>query len=125
MFTGSDEAVQMSMRALRRLGITFAVDDYGRGMSSINIIRKMPIDVIKLDKDFFDHVNISEQERAMLTHMVRMAKSLDMKVLFEGVETEEQHDVLLSTGCDMGQGYLYGKPRPVNVFQRLLARQKQ
>ncbi len=123
MFTGSDEAVQTSMRALRRLGITFAVDDYGQGMSSINIIRKMPIDVVKLDKDFFDHVNISEQERVMLTHMVRMAKSLDMKVLFEGVETEEQHDVLRSTGCDMGQGYLYGKPMPVNVFQRLLARQ--
>jgi EAL domain-containing protein (putative c-di-GMP-specific phosphodiesterase class I)/GGDEF domain-containing protein len=124
MFMGNDDAVQRSIRSLRRMGISFALDDFGKGFSSINVIRKLPIDVIKLDKDFFDHTNISERERVMLTHMVRMAKSLDMKVLFEGVETEEQEDVLKTTGCDLGQGYLYGRPMPVDAFQNMLARQE-
>ncbi|MDL2237937.1 EAL domain-containing protein [Christensenellaceae bacterium OttesenSCG-928-K19] len=123
MFEGDVEELIMAINALRRLGVTFAIDDYGTGASPLNVIRQLPVDVLKMDKDFFDHVHLSEKERAMLTHMIRLAKSLDMKVLYEGIESQEQEELLKDAGCDLGQGFLYGGPMSEDSFQKLLAAQ--
>jgi len=116
MFSANEDELRATINDLRKLGITFAIDDFGKGISSLNLIRNLTVDVLKLDKDLFDHVHLSEKERSMLTHMVRMAKSLDMKVLCEGIETEEQEETVKNAGCDMGQGYLYGKPIAAETF---------
>ncbi len=122
---GESEAEELirSTRSLRRLGIRFAVGDFGTSAFPLKIICKMPVDVLKMDKDFFDNIHLSEKERAMLTHIIRLAKSVDMKVRYEGIKTEGQEALLKGAGCDLGQGDLYGGPMSEELFQRLLAAQ--
>lgn len=101
---------------IKALGITLSLDDFGTGYSSLSYLRKIPFDNIKIDKSFID----SMQEDSLFVNMIlNIAKSLKLKVIAEGVETQEQCEYLKCRDCEMYQGYLASKPLPVEEFEAL------
>lgn len=120
IFLNNTEAAISAMKELRRLGFGVSIDDFGAGYSSLNLLKDMATDVIKLDKEFFGHENMQREEQIIVSSIISMAKQLNMKVLSEGVETQNQSDFLKSVLCDMAQGYLYSKPIPVSEFEKLI-----
>lgn len=120
IFLNNTEAAISAMKELRRLGFGVSIDDFGAGYSSLNLLKDMATDVIKLDKEFFGHDNMQREEQIIVSSIISMAKQLNMKVLSEGVETQNQSDFLKSVLCDMAQGYLYSKPIPVAEFEKLI-----
>ena len=101
-----------ALRQIRSLGVTIAIDDFGTGYSSLETLRSFPFDRIKLDRSFMSEVEESAQARAVIRAVLALGKSLNISVLAEGVETEQQLQLLLSEGCDEAQGYLLGRPQP-------------
>jgi len=110
------------MRKIKQKGFGLSMDDFGSGYSSLNLLREMPVDVLKLDKGFLDDCSgdSSTREKRIITHVISMAKDLEITVLAEGVETEQQKDFLKESRCDMIQGYYYAKPMPVETFSTYL-----
>lgn len=108
------------MKELRKMGFCVSIDDFGAGYSSLNLLKDMRTDVLKLDKEFFRAGEMQEEERIIVSSIISMAKQLNMKVLSEGVETQMQSDFLKTVECDMAQGYLYAKPLPIKEFELLL-----
>lgn len=108
------------MKELRKLGFCVSIDDFGAGYSSLNLLKDMRTDVLKLDKEFFRAGEMQDEERIIVSSIISMAKQLNMKVLSEGVETQMQSDFLKTVECDMAQGYLYARPLPVKEFEQLL-----
>ncbi len=107
------ERCLLALQAIRDLGVTVAIDDFGTGYSSLETLRAFPFDRIKLDRFFMGDVTRSPQARAILRAVLALGRSLDIKVLAEGVETLEQLRLLESEGCHEVQGYLLGRPQPV------------
>lgn len=101
---------------LRALGYGLSLDDFGTGFSSLSHMRSLPVDTIKIDRSFIMGMSASRQERVMVAGIVELASHLGMHVLAEGVETEEQLEILDSLGCDEAQGYFIGRPMPPAVF---------
>lgn len=101
---------------LKKAGFHLSIDDFGSGYSSLNLLRHLKMDVLKLDKEFFDQDRISKKESIVLANVIRMSKELGMVVLSEGVETKEQVDYLTSIGCDLAQGYYFARPMPMEEF---------
>lgn len=101
---------------LRSLGFLIEMDDFGTGESSLSMVADMPIDVIKLDRSFLVSCLHSKRHSEVIRFIIRLAESLQMEVIAEGVETKEQEDFLLSVGCTYAQGYFYGKPAPADSF---------
>ena len=97
-------------------GFKLSMDDFGSGLSSLNLLRELPFDVLKLDKDFFQKGTTTKRERTIIEYIVKMALDLNMEIVSEGVETEEQADFLRSIKCPIAQGYLYEKPIPEKQF---------
>ena len=95
---------------LKELGVKISMDDFGSGYSSLNMLSKFPIDVLKLDKVFLHSDSFSKKDEVIVSSVISMAKKLNIKVLCEGVETVSQAEFLGLAGCDMMQGYLYSKP---------------
>lgn len=120
IFLDSTEAALSTMRELRNLGFGVSIDDFGAGFSSLNLLKDMTTDVLKLDKEFFRKGDMKEEEKIIVSSIINMAKQLSMKVLSEGVETQVQSDFLKDISCDMAQGYLFAKPMPVEEFKALL-----
>jgi len=106
------------MRKIKEEGFGLSMDDFGSGYSSLNLLREMPVDVLKLDKGFLDDCSgdNSTREKRIISHVISMAKDLEITVLAEGVETKQQKDFLKESRCDMIQGYYYAKPMPVEDF---------
>lgn len=115
VFAEDKNAIINVMVQLHEMGCVIDMDDFGSGYSSLNTLREMPFDILKIDREFFDESN-SEEGRKILQHIVAMAKDLGMKTVCEGVETEEDQNILRSIGCNYGQGYLYSRPIPANDF---------
>lgn len=124
IYIDSTDYLVCIINELRDLGFIFSIDDFGSGYSSLNLLRQLPIDVLKLDKDFFDHENMTAKERMVLSNIVLMAKGLQMKVLSEGIETKSQADFLRDIGCDMAQGFYWAEPMPVSEFEQFLKNRK-
>lgn len=97
-------------------GFKLSMDDFGSGLSSLNLLRELPFDVLKLDKDFFQKGTTTKRERTIIEYIVKMALDLNMEIVSEGVETEEQAEFLRSIHCPIAQGYLYEKPIPEKLF---------
>ncbi len=114
------EEVIPKMQALRALGIRFAIDDFGIGYSSLSYLRHLPISVLKIDRSFVSGMTHPDGETLVHT-IVQMARSLDLQVIAEGVEAQWQRDMLMRHGCDQYQGYLFGRPVPIEAFDRDLA----
>ncbi|GAB1154580.1 hypothetical protein YWY31_06050 [Paenibacillus illinoisensis] len=105
------------LEELRNLGIGISVDDFGTGYSSLAYLSKMPISSLKIDRSFINNLG-SKDGNSIVKAIITLAKGLDLKVVAEGVETEEQKIELEELGCDYVQGYLYSKPLSVSVFER-------
>lgn len=114
------QLVMEAIEKLHNLGYTVEMDDFGSGYSSLNILKDIEFDVLKLDLKFINGAIGNERGGTILTSVVRMAKWLKLPVIAEGVETVEQADFLKSVGCDYIQGYLYSKPIPMSEYEKML-----
>ncbi|GAB2183928.1 putative bifunctional diguanylate cyclase/phosphodiesterase [Roseibium sp. LAB1] len=102
------------MRQIKDLGVGLALDDFGTGYSSLETLRTFPFDKIKLDKAFVGEMEQDRQSKAIVRAVLALGKSLDIPVLAEGIETEEQMEILQQEGCDEGQGFFLGRPSQVH-----------
>jgi EAL domain-containing protein (putative c-di-GMP-specific phosphodiesterase class I) len=109
-----------TMNALNEVGVQFSLDDFGTGYSSLQYLKQLPLDQLKIDQSFVRDIATNNSDIAIVRTIVAMARSLDMDVIAEGVETEEQRQLLLKNGCSNYQGYLFGMPLPIEQFEASL-----
>ena len=110
------QGVYESMTELKALGIQFSLDDFGTGFSALQYLKTLPFDQIKIDRSFVQDLRQGGDAK-LVTAIIKMARSLGIEVIAEGVETPAQRLVLLSKDCLLFQGYLFGKPEPIEVFE--------
>jgi EAL domain-containing protein (putative c-di-GMP-specific phosphodiesterase class I) len=111
-----------SLEAIQGMGISIAIDDFGTGFSSLSYLAKLPVDTLKIDRSFVIDMTAAPQGLALVSTIINLAHSLKLKVVAEGVETEEQARLLRLLSCDEMQGFLFSKPVPVEIFKtRFLA----
>ncbi|MGN0403137.1 MAG: putative bifunctional diguanylate cyclase/phosphodiesterase [Acetatifactor sp.] len=122
-----DDFVEVSkkLKVLRDYGIRIALDDFGTGFSSLSYLKQLPIDSLKIDKSFIDTVLSDSATRVITESIVNMVKTLGFESIAEGVEEEQQYNYLYSVGCDVIQGYLFGKPLLPDEMEAVLAEAKQ
>lgn len=113
LFIESLEVLLPIFCKMKANNISLALDDFGTGYSSLSMLRDAPIDELKIDKSFVDHISANKTDRAMVKSIISMGKNLNMRVLAEGVETSEQANILADNGCDLLQGYYFSKPLPI------------
>lgn len=121
IFLTNTEAAISIMKELRKIGFGVSIDDFGAGYSSLNLLKDMETDVLKLDKEFLGHIEMQKEEQIIVSSIISMAKQLNMKVLSEGVETKTQAEFLKSVNCDMAQGYLFSRPIPMEEFESIMS----
>ncbi|WP_432696986.1 putative bifunctional diguanylate cyclase/phosphodiesterase [Marinobacterium sp. YM272] len=103
------------LQKLRGLGISLAIDDFGTGYSSLSYLKKMPVQVLKIDRSFVQGLPEDRDDLAITSTIILMARQLGLQVLAEGIESEEQRQYLVASGCRMGQGFLFDRPQPVQA----------
>jgi EAL domain-containing protein (putative c-di-GMP-specific phosphodiesterase class I) len=108
------------LHKIRGLGVRLAIDDFGTGYSSLAYLKLFPLNVLKIDKRFIDDIPIHRDDMEIVNAIIAMAHALRLTVLAEGVENEAQLAYLKSRGCDMFQGYLFGRPMAAEEFEKLL-----
>jgi diguanylate cyclase (GGDEF)-like protein len=108
-----------SLQAIRALGLTVAIDDFGTGFSSLSYLSKLPVDTLKIDRSFVSDMTLTPEGLALVSTIITLAHALKLKVVAEGVETDEQARLLRLLDCDEMQGYLFSKPVPVAEFESL------
>ena len=104
-------------RILAEYGFELSMDDFGAGYSSLNSLKDLPLDGLKIDAEFFRAEEEKERGDIIVGEAIQLAKLLNMRTVAEGIETKEQIDFLADHGCDMIQGFYYAKPMPVNEFE--------
>jgi diguanylate cyclase (GGDEF)-like protein/PAS domain S-box-containing protein len=117
------EASITKMLALRELGLTFSLDDFGTGYSSLSYLKKLPLHLLKIDKSFVNDLETDSSDGVIVQTIIRMGQTLGLVVVAEGVETDAQRDILVRLGCVFFQGYLFGKPMPIKVYESALGSQ--
>lgn len=111
-----------SLQAIRGMGVSIAIDDFGTGFSSLSYLARLPVDTLKIDRSFVNDINVGPERLTLVSTIINLAHSLKLKVVAEGVETEEQLRLLRLLACDEMQGFLFSKPVPADVFEtRFLA----
>lgn len=115
-FFDDKNALITTIKKLKEYGFTVSMDDFGSGYSSLNSLKDMPLDVLKLDAEFFRGKAEGDRGEIVITEAIKLAKSLNMRTVAEGVEVKEQVDFLAKQGCDMIQGYYYAKPMPKDDY---------
>jgi len=119
------ESLDMLTR-LRELGIGLSIDDYGTGLSTLDYLKKIPANEIKIDQSFVKSLCDNRSDRLMVQSTVGLAHSLDRKVVAEGVENREILDALMEIGCDIAQGYIIGRPMSIeSLTKRLLSERRR
>ncbi len=118
-----DQQIFADLTTLHELGVKIAIDDFGTGYSSLSYLQQFPIDVLKIDKSFIDHTTASAKQTAVVEAIIRLAGTLDLQVIAEGIQDAAQRDVLTRMGCPFGQGYLFARPLTgPDAARRLLRR---
>ena len=113
------------MHALRQSGVRFSMDDFGTGYSSLSYLTQLPLNQLKIDQSFVRNIGIKHSDSIIVQTIIGMANNLEMEVIAEGVETEEQRVFLEQHGCIFYQGYLFGRPMPVEEFEERLGSLQQ
>lgn len=121
----TNDDVAKQLRAFCDAGIQVALDDFGTGFSSLSYLQKHDIDFIKIDQSFVKNLTATSKDLALCEAIVVMAHKLGIKVIAEGVETEEQKRLLQRAGCDFGQGYLFSRPMPPQEFEEWLMQERR
>jgi EAL domain-containing protein (putative c-di-GMP-specific phosphodiesterase class I) len=114
-----EEAIK-TLQQIKEIGIELAVDDFGTGYSSLAYLKRLPIDKLKIDKAFIQGLPDDDEDAAIAKAVIALGKSLNLKVIAEGVETKEQRDFLVENGCKSIQGYFYSRPIPASEIELLL-----
>jgi EAL domain-containing protein (putative c-di-GMP-specific phosphodiesterase class I) len=108
------------LKQWQKLGIKISIDDFGTGYSSLSYLKDFPFEIIKIDKSFVSNITEDKKTAAITIAIIQLAHRLDLKVIAEGVETEEELDFLKEHECDEIQGYLFSPPLPASEFEELL-----
>ena len=122
---GESAHVAHVLGKLKALGVEISLDDFGTGYSSLSYLRQLPIDVVKVDRSFVHDVSAAPQDVSMTRAVIKMAHSLQMKVLAEGVETEGQLALLIAQQCDQMQGFFFSRPVPAEAIAEMLRERHQ
>jgi hypothetical protein len=121
LLEAGEETVE-TLRTLQHLGVGLAIDDFGAGYSSLGYLKCLTIDALKIDQSFVRDLVTDPDGRVLAATIVALGHSLGLKVIAEGVETEEQRRLLFEQGCDFAQGYLFSRPLPAEAFVDWLRR---
>ncbi|WP_409267527.1 putative bifunctional diguanylate cyclase/phosphodiesterase [Massilia sp. BHUDP2] len=116
-----DQGIQQRLHELKALGIQLALDDFGTGYSSLSSLHLLPVDTVKIDRSFVSQADTSHHHRVLIEATVKVAQSLGMKTVAEGIETQSQADVVRAQCCAKGQGYFYSRPLPSDDLLAWLA----
>lgn len=116
-FFDDKEVLLGTVKKLRAAGFIVSMDDFGAGYSSLNSLKELQLDVLKLDADFFRGEDAEDRGMLIVSEVIDLAKKLNMKIVAEGIESREQVDFLAEQECDLIQGYFFAKPMPVNEFE--------
>lgn len=108
------------LKQLRSLGIRTSLDDFGTGYSSLNYLRMIPIDTLKIDKSFIDDIHFNRKQEAIVDGIVNIAHNLEIEIVVEGVETQEQLNILKQKGCNIIQGYIFSKPMTAENIDKII-----
>jgi EAL domain-containing protein (putative c-di-GMP-specific phosphodiesterase class I) len=114
------ESTESILKSLSAIGVKVAVDDFGTGYSSLSYLRRFPINALKIDQSFVRHITSSLDETAIVTAVISMGRSLNLRVVAEGVETQEEVAFLQAHECEEAQGYYFSRPVPATQFAKLL-----
>ncbi len=120
LLLGQHAEVTERLTKFREAGMQVALDDFGTGYSAMSYLKRFDIDYIKIDQSFVRDMTTDSSDRAIAEAIIVMAHRLGMKVVAEGIETEEQYALLAAAGCDFGQGYLFARPMPAEEFEPLI-----
>jgi len=120
MLLSGIEKVILTMQQLKALGVSFSLDDFGTGYSSLQYLRRLPLDQVKIDQSFVRDLATVKRDLAIVATIVAMAHNLGLSVIAEGVETQEQRELLAGEGCNNYQGYLFSRPVAIEAFEALL-----
>ncbi|WP_273428102.1 EAL domain-containing protein [Marinobacter sp.] len=121
LFMSGHTKILPVLNQLRSVGIRFSMDDFGTGYSSLSLLRTLPIDELKIDKSFIDHINADQQSRNMVESIVAIASNHGMELVAEGVEHKSQADALIAMGCRRFQGFYFSRPVPIERVREQLA----
>jgi diguanylate cyclase (GGDEF)-like protein/PAS domain S-box-containing protein len=119
VFLDNESDLYETMNTLRKQGFLFSMDDFGSGYSSLNMLKNIPVDFIKIDREFLNEVTATERGKTVIRYSIAMAHEMKIGVIAEGVETTQQAAFLLQAGCAYAQGFLYSQPLPVAEFEKL------
>jgi len=120
MFVDDLEDVVTKMTELKARGLTFSLDDFGMGYSSLGYLRRLPLDQLKIDQEFVRNILVDVSSSAIAQSIISLSKAMGLSVIAEGVETEAQRDFLARLGCHAFQGFLFSGPVPSEEFELLL-----
>jgi EAL domain-containing protein (putative c-di-GMP-specific phosphodiesterase class I) len=125
MLVQNTEVAIRRLNALKSLGVQIAIDDFGTGYSSLSYLQQFPFDILKIDRCFIRNITDNPNNAAITKAIIEMAKSLNLKLVAEGVETESELSFVCQHKCDKMQGYLFSRPLPAQEFEQLLTTGKR
>lgn len=116
VFLENQSAAVSTMEEMKKMGFSVSIDDFGSGFSSLNLLKSLPVDILKIDKEFFANDTLQRNDQIVISSIISMANRMDIAVICEGVETKDQVEFLRDSQCDMVQGYYYARPISADEF---------
>ena len=115
------EGAKRMLQALREAGVRVALDDFGRGFSNLQRLQEFPVDIVKIDRHFITDLHNNARNAGILDGLMEMSRTLEFEIIAEGVETEAQLETVRTSGIQLVQGYLLGRPAPVDQWLKRLS----